>query len=80
MCWLHKRQCTWEEEPHLRKASIRLPVGKSVGIFLINGRGKKAQAFMGSATPGQVVLSYVGKQAEQAIGDKLVSSLFNLVN
>jgi hypothetical protein len=51
-----------------------------VGIFLINGRGKKAQAFMGSATPGQVVLSYVGKQAEQAIGDKLVSSLFNLVN
>lgn len=45
--------------------------GKSVHICLINSWCGRAQAFMGYAVPGKVFLSYVKKQADQAMRIKL---------
>lgn len=51
-------------------------LGKSVGMFLINDWCGRSQHTMGSATLGQVVLSYTKKQAEQAMKSKPISVVF----
>jgi hypothetical protein len=49
----------WEEEASVEKILfIRLPVGKSVGTFLINDYCGRSQPTVGGTTPGQVVLGY----------------------
>lgn len=44
------------------------------GMFLIRDRQERALFTVGNAIPGLVVLGYITKQAEQAMGDKPVSS------
>ena len=52
------------------------PIDKHVGLFLINYWYERSQSTVGGATPGlQVVLGYVGNQAEQIKKSRAVSSV-----
>ena len=45
------------------------------GIFLINDRWGRAQPTVGGASPEQMILGCIRKQAEQAMGSKPASSV-----
>ena len=77
MCqWLYvsltQTKSLWNREPEWRKCLHW--VGLWASIFLNEDSCGRFQLTVGGATPGEVVLGIIRKQAEQAIGSKSVSS------